>query len=288
MKLLRAPTISAVVITRNRCDILRPTLQSLLASRQPFEQIVVSDDSTDEATASMLAAEFPNVLHVPGPRRGRSANRNHALRANQSDYAMMCDDDIRLDPGFAGAALALSMTKGAALFFPSLEEQGRAFLPNALDFLGFSTVAYTPEMKQHTAHSQCFIIARKISDRILYDEYVSAYGYEEFDFTYRVAASGFPVVPMPEFVCVHTAPAVNEPFALGADANRLYITFKRHLYIDQKPLQAFRFVATAIPHHLLSSFRQAGFRGLGIAWANVSLAASMLRRYLVGRRTQIR
>jgi glycosyltransferase involved in cell wall biosynthesis len=276
---LTIPTISAVIITRNRPDLLRPTLRSIQGSTQKLEEIVVSDDSTDDETAKMLAEEFPDVVYVQGPRRGRSANRNNALRANRSDYAMMCDDDILLHPEFPGGALARALSTGDALFFPYMEEQGGGYMPNGLDFLGFSTVAYEPGMRQHTANSQCFIVSRRITDDVLFDETVSVYGYEEFDFAYRVAAAEFPIIPMPEYACQHVAPVTEEIYRVGPDASRLFFTFKRHFYVDGSAAKGLKFAMLAVPHHFVASFKRAGFRGVRIAWSNLMLAWEMLRSY---------
>jgi glycosyltransferase involved in cell wall biosynthesis len=273
-------TISAVVITRNRPDLLRQTLQSILTSQQKMEQVVVTDDSTNDETGKMLAAEFPAVVHLRGPRRGITANRNNGLRANRSDYVMLCDDDVLIDAAFSGAVMHRIHETGDALFFPAAREGNKVYLPNALDFMGYSTVRYETGVAQHTAHQQCFIVSRLITDSILYDENISTYGFEEFDFAYRVAAAGFPIIPMPEYVYQHMAPASDLSFQKGPDASRLYVTFKRHYYVDRKRLRALRFIAVAVPHHFVASFRRAGLRGLGIAWANVKLAGAMLRTYL--------
>ncbi len=278
-------TIAAVVITRNRVDSLRSTLLSLQQSRYPLQQIVVSDDSTDETTAKMLRLEFPLVVRVEGPRTGRSGNRNAGIRATTSDFILMCDDDIELDPTFPNVVIKRARSSPGGLFFPKIEEYGISYLPNAVDFLGFSTRLYAKGEPYVTAHSQCFILERSVTSRILYDDIVSLYGFEEFDFAYRVAVAGFPIVPIPECTCKHLAPNRNEPYRHRKDANRLYVNFKRYFFVDRNPLKGLAFVALAVPHNFLASFKRSGWRGLADAFDNAKLASSMLRHYLAERKT---
>jgi hypothetical protein len=76
----------------------------------------------------------------------------------------------------------------------------------------------------------------------------------------------------------------NEPFRQGQDADRLYVNFKRHFFVDRKPLKSLAFAAIAVPHHVASSFKRAKFRGVVDAAKNVGLAASMVRRYVNDRK----
>ena len=105
MDITARPSVAAVVITRNRVPSLHRTLLSLQQTLEPLQQIIVSDDSTNEDTAEMLRREFPDVVHVEGPRTGRSGNRNSGIRATTSDYILMCDDDVEIDPTFPGVVL---------------------------------------------------------------------------------------------------------------------------------------------------------------------------------------
>jgi rhamnopyranosyl-N-acetylglucosaminyl-diphospho-decaprenol beta-1,3/1,4-galactofuranosyltransferase len=58
------PTVAAVVITFQRKDMLRQTLEGLAAQERPVDEIVVIDNATTDGTAAMLAEEFPQVTHL--------------------------------------------------------------------------------------------------------------------------------------------------------------------------------------------------------------------------------
>ena len=57
-------TVAAVVITFQRRDMLRRTLEGLRAQERPVDEIVVIDNGTTDGTAAMLVEEFPDVTHL--------------------------------------------------------------------------------------------------------------------------------------------------------------------------------------------------------------------------------
>ena len=50
-----------MVVTRNRSDVLRETLQAIRAQEWAPASVLVVDNDSDDGTAAMLAAEFPEV-----------------------------------------------------------------------------------------------------------------------------------------------------------------------------------------------------------------------------------
>jgi GT2 family glycosyltransferase len=271
------PAVTAVVITRNRVDLLRRTIASLKQSKYPILEIIVSDDSTDNSTAKMLKAEFPEVLWIKGPQRGRSANRNNGMKAARADYVLVSDDDVIVDPEFVRLTIRQAAHSSGGMFFTATSEYGRTILPNALGFLGFSTKLYAPGDPYVTANSHCFILSKSVTDSMAYDENIEAYGYEEVDFAYRIVASGFSIHCIAECKNIHLDPVLAEKSRPEKNASRLYVTFKRYAYVDRRPLAAMGFLCLAIPHHLFGSIRRRGLRGLTQAVSNFRLAAKMLQ-----------
>ncbi len=272
-------TIAAVIVTRNRIDMLRKTLLSIKQSVVPAQEIVVSDDSTGNETALMLASEFPEVFRVEGPRRGISANRNLGMSVVRSDYILLSDDDMLVDPNFLGAAMTLVREKNASLVFTATSDDGHLIYPNTFNFLGYSSRPYKPGDPYNTANQQCFLISRELAWKEPYDEVIRAYGYEEMDFAYRLAASGAIIECVPNCRNIHLAPNALQPFRPEKDACRLYVTYKRLAYIDRKPFKALAFVLIAIPHHVLGSVRRFGFAGFGQAWQHFRMAVDMLQEF---------
>jgi glycosyltransferase involved in cell wall biosynthesis len=275
------PTVAAVVVTRNRIDMLRETLQSIRQDTYPIREIVVSDDSADDRTRTMLAAEFPGVFYTQGPRRGISANRNHGIRQVEADYILLSDDDMVVDGHFVERAMELVVQERAEMVFTGTSDFGETIFPNTFDFLGFASKPYQLNQRYNTANQQCFIVSKQLALTLQYDEIIASYGYEEMDYAYRVAAANHRLDCVRSCVNIHLAPNRDQPFRAEQDACRLYVTYKRYAYVDHRPLKALVFLVVAVPHHLCACVRRAGVRnGTSQWWANLGLASDMLRKFV--------
>ena len=92
--------VSVALVTRNRPESLRRTLESLRAQAlQPWE-IVLSDDSDEafKAETKTIADSF-GCKFILGPRRGLYANRNHAALACAGTHVRTMDDDHEFPAG---------------------------------------------------------------------------------------------------------------------------------------------------------------------------------------------
>ncbi len=99
--------IVAVVVTWNRRDLLRESLDALLGQTSPPAQIVVVDNASTDGTADLLAAEYPEleVLHLDtntGGAGGFSAGIERALTF-EPDLVWLLDDDTVPTPTAAEA-----------------------------------------------------------------------------------------------------------------------------------------------------------------------------------------
>ena len=275
-----SPQVSAVIVTRHRVAILRETLLSFRQSTYPIHEVIVSDDSVDDATARMLAEEFPEVIRTAGPRRGISANRNHGMSPVKGDYILLSDDDMVLDPRFIELALRQVTQDHHDLVFTGSSEGEGVMFPNTLGFLGFCDKLYRPGEAYITANQQCFLLSKRLALAVPYDEVIAAYGYEEMDYSYRVAASGYTIGCVTSCTNIHLAPGKGAAYRYEQDACRLYVTVKRYGYVDRRPLKALAFAFVAIPHHFLTSIRRAGLRkGVAESLSNVIMARRMLREF---------
>ena len=255
-----SPNVAAVIVTRNRIDMLRQTLESIQQGTYPIHEIIVSDDSSDDATAIMLAAEFPEVRRIVGPRRGISANRNRGMGVVKADYILLSDDDMIVAPRFVELAMEQILNAGAEMVFTGTSDYDEAIFPNTFDFLGFASKPYPPGAPWNTANQQCFVISKKLALEMPYDEIIASYGYEEMDYAYRVNAAGHRIGCVDSLANIHLAPNADKPFRFEQDGCRLYVTYKRIAYVDHRPFKGLLYLIIALPHHLLASIRSVGFR----------------------------
>ena len=104
------PDISVVVPTRNRAHLLPGLLEALVAQQTPGgHEVVVVDDASTDATASLLAdlggGEVPVLGVTAQARRGPAAARNVGWRRARGAAVAFTDDDCIPEPGWLAALL---------------------------------------------------------------------------------------------------------------------------------------------------------------------------------------
>ena len=94
------PTLAINIVTYNRVETLRITLQRLHTHLYYVGEraVFVADDGSDDGTQAMLAELFPSVTLVQSHRAGMGANTNAGLRASLAvaDYELQFQDDMQL------------------------------------------------------------------------------------------------------------------------------------------------------------------------------------------------
>lgn len=101
------PSISIVVLTRNRARLLAQGLDCLLRQDYPadrMEIVVVDDGSTDGTSEQVraLAARDSRVRYLGVAHRGIPAARNAGIRAARGEFIAIVADDYLLAPDYAG------------------------------------------------------------------------------------------------------------------------------------------------------------------------------------------
>lgn len=95
------PTVSVVLATRDRPQLLARAIPSVLAQRYERWQLVVVDDGTDPGTRAVVdAVEDERIALVEGPHRGLSAARNAGLDRASGEIVCYLDDDNVMHPAW--------------------------------------------------------------------------------------------------------------------------------------------------------------------------------------------
>jgi len=109
-----APSVTIVIPTYNRCDLLPSCIDSCLMQRDvPLELIVVDDGSTDATEAVLRAYGEQVCYHRTTSRRGPNSARNSGLACASGKYVKFLDHDDQLLPGTLRGEVDLADTTAA-------------------------------------------------------------------------------------------------------------------------------------------------------------------------------
>jgi GT2 family glycosyltransferase len=171
---------SVVIPTCNRPALLGQCLRGLAGEDA---EIIVSDDSSDQATHVLLAREFPGVRWFAGPRRGPAANRNNGARAAAGEWLVFIDDDCEPQPGWLAAFAGVA--SGADVL------EGRTLAPGARDSFFEEHV----ENERGGVLWSCNLAVRRQVFQQLggFDDDFREAGGEDMEFAWRVAREGLRV-----------------------------------------------------------------------------------------------
>jgi GT2 family glycosyltransferase len=100
------PSLSIVIPTHNRPDLLRACLQSVVLHMPPRTDVLVVDDASPGNCALEVVRAFTHVRCMRLPRqRGFAAAANAGARAVTAPFVELLNDDTEVTAGWAEAAL---------------------------------------------------------------------------------------------------------------------------------------------------------------------------------------
>ena len=86
-------TVSVIIPTFDRVQVLPRALDSVLAQTRPADEIIVVDDGSGDRTREVLESEYPMVRLLSQENRGVSAARNHGVEASSGTWLAFLDSD---------------------------------------------------------------------------------------------------------------------------------------------------------------------------------------------------
>jgi GT2 family glycosyltransferase len=90
------PRLSVVVLTHNRVELLRRTLESVRAQGFDDLEVVVVDNASQDGTGAMVRTEFPEAFFIGLDENSGIRGRNMGFRAARGPLILSLDDDIEL------------------------------------------------------------------------------------------------------------------------------------------------------------------------------------------------
>lgn len=106
-------TVSVVVPTYNRAELLQQTIQSILAQTVSPREIIVVDDGSTDHTPDVCARLGEPIRYVRQQNQGLSMARNTGIQASRGDWIAFCDSDDLWRPRKLELQLAVLDSTGA-------------------------------------------------------------------------------------------------------------------------------------------------------------------------------
>ncbi len=286
------PTLSVVIPTYNRVDLLRTCLASLDRNRPPLDlvrvEILVVDDASDDGTAEWLVDRRPDVRLVRLERNGGFARAaNAGIKAATGEVIQLLNNDTEVCQGWAVSGLAPFQDSGVGSVAPLVLVRRD---PGRVDSAGdqYSPAGWPTKRghgepsSQWISHvmdevfgpsgSSAFFSANAIRRVGAFDERLGAY-YEDVDLAFRLRWAGYRCVFQPDSRVLHDISATyrhDDPGLQQRMSRNLELVFWRNL-----PL---RWFPVGLPLHLAFVILQAAVR----------LRGGRLRPFLMGKLDALR
>jgi GT2 family glycosyltransferase len=234
-------TVSVCIPTFNRRRILLRTLRSLGLQDEPFKnfEVIVGDDGSHDGTLEAVSSlRVPYRLQIfTEANAGPAAATNLAARHAVNDILVLLDDDQIASPGLIRAHIEAHQRYGDIMvqgLFPLADEcrsRGSSLLyeSHLLNDLAPCDVEHPFSKGIWSANVS---VRRESWQRVGgLDETFREYGGEDTDFGIRVAASGCPMVFVPNALSYHVhlmsyEAAQRQPFQAGRAMVRLAQKFE--------------------------------------------------------------
>lgn len=186
------PSVSFVIATYNRRDVLLSTLQRLQDTAAPEAggtEIIVVDNASSDQTAAAVRSQFPDVQLIPLTNNLGSCAKAIGIERASADYVVFLDDDSYPQPGSVRRMLAkfpADAQLGAAAFvvhLPNGQCESSA-LPNV--FVGCGAGFRRDALREVGGLDATFFMQA-----------------EEYDLSFRLVTAGWKVETFPDLHVDH-------------------------------------------------------------------------------------
>ncbi len=208
-------TVSAIIPTWNRADLLRSILENLRAQTHPLDQIIVVDNGSTDATP-LVTREFGVDTVVFPENRGFAVAVNEGIRHAKGSWILIVNNDVVLEPAWLERLLASAERENA--WFGAgklLRPNNRNLIDGSWDLVSRAAYAWRCGFEKRdgtiwstrrritSAPMTAALFRRELFDRIgLLETRFQSY-YEDVDFGVRCALAGLHGVYEPAAIGLH-------------------------------------------------------------------------------------
>ncbi len=235
-------TVSAIIPTWNRADLLKAILANLRSQTRPPDQVIVIDNgSTDETQA--IAQGAPVDLITFPQNRGFAAAVNEGIRQARGDWLLIVNNDVILEPQWLERLVEAAEREGASFGVGKLlRSDGMNVIDGSWDLVSRAAYAWrcgygkrdgaiwSARRKITFAPMTAALFHRRVFEQIgLLETRFESY-YEDVDFGVRCALAGLEGIYEPAAVATHTSKTT-----LGKTSGRvMFLTARNQVLILAK------------------------------------------------------
>ena len=195
--------ISVIIVTYNRWDDLKNTLNAYINQNYKNIEIIVIDNASVDGTREKLPVEFPAVRYIWLPENFEIRALNIAIEMSTGDVLWRCDDDSHPIDNNCFDKVVDIFTKhqdihiiSGEVIIPKNNNAVWDWYPYEVDKINVPDTGY----KSHYFSGAAVAIRRCVTDKI---GGFWGFGNEEIDFSSRAILSGFNIRYFPNLVSVH-------------------------------------------------------------------------------------
>ena len=235
-------TVSAVIPSWNRADLVHAVLTNLRGQSRPPDQIIVVDNGSTDNTAS-VAHEFGATLISLSSNRGFAAAVNEGIKQSRSDWVLIVNNDVELQPLWIEQLVSTAEREGADFAAGKLLQSSRPDrIDGTWDLVSRGAHAWrcgyghpdggpwSVRREVKAVPMTAALFHRRVFDRVgVLDTRFEAY-YEDVDFGIRCAQAGLEGIYEPAAVGTHVGKGT-----LGKQSARvLFLTARNQIFLLAK------------------------------------------------------
>ncbi|HEX4164062.1 MAG TPA: glycosyltransferase family 2 protein [Bryobacteraceae bacterium] len=123
-------TVSAVIPTWNRADLVESVLANLSQQTHPPDKILVVDNGSTDGTRSVVAQAGAEFIGLP-TNQGFASAVNEGIRRSETDWILILNNDVVLPPNWLELLLAAARATEASFAVGKLLRGGTSQAANA-------------------------------------------------------------------------------------------------------------------------------------------------------------
>lgn len=228
-------TISVVIPTWNRADLLRAVLRNLKEQTRKPDEIVVVDNGSRDSSVEVARAEGAQLISY-SENRGFAVAVNDGIRQSTGDWILILNNDVVLQPDWLERLIVSVQSEGAAFGVGKLlRPDGSNEIDGSWDLISRGAYAWrcgygkkdgtvwSSKRPIHFAPMTAALFSRTVFDQIGFLETRFESYYEDVDFGVRCALAGIKGTYEPMAVATHMSKTT-----LGKSSYRVYFLSGRN------------------------------------------------------------